>query len=96
MGKAYRMCRMLSAPLPRFLLLYAAMYAAYGVASPFLPAFLGARGLTPGELGLGTRGFWFMSALCALALPLAWRLRMRKADDQFAEPGRRTGLMLSP
>src|SRR5256885_2128833 len=42
----------LSAALPRFVLLYAAMYAAYGVASPFLPAFLGARGLAPAELGL--------------------------------------------
>lgn len=28
------------------------MYAAYGVASPFLPAFVAARGLTPEELGL--------------------------------------------
>lgn len=38
--------------LPRFLLLYAAMYAAYGVASPFLPAFVAARGLGPEQLGL--------------------------------------------
>ena len=33
--------------LPRFILLYAAMYAAYGVASPFLPAFVSERGLHP-------------------------------------------------
>src|SRR5258706_522404 len=51
-----------SAALPRFVLLYAAMYAAYGVASPFLPAFLGARGLTPGELGLAL-GAWGLDAI---------------------------------
>ena len=33
-----------STTLPRFLLLYAAMYAAFGVASPFLPALVNARG----------------------------------------------------
>jgi len=38
--------------LPRFVLLYAAMYAAYGVASPFLPAFVNSRGIAPEELGL--------------------------------------------
>ena len=38
--------------LAKFILLYAAMYAAFGVASPFLPAFLSARGLAPEQLGL--------------------------------------------
>ena len=38
--------------LPRFVVLYAAMYAAYGVASPFLPAFVNSRGIAPEELGL--------------------------------------------
>jgi PPP family 3-phenylpropionic acid transporter len=33
-------------------MLYAAMYAAFGVASPFLPAFVTARGLPPEQLGL--------------------------------------------
>jgi PPP family 3-phenylpropionic acid transporter len=37
--------------LPKFVGLYAAMYAAYGVASPFLPAFVSERGLSPEELG---------------------------------------------
>jgi PPP family 3-phenylpropionic acid transporter len=37
--------------LPKFIALYAAMYAAYGVVSPFLPAFVTERGLTPSELG---------------------------------------------
>jgi MFS transporter, PPP family, 3-phenylpropionic acid transporter len=41
-----------STTLTRFILLYAAMYAAFGVASPFLPAFLSARGLAPEQLGL--------------------------------------------
>src|SRR5688572_33289733 len=34
------------------MLLYAAMYAAFGVASPFLPAFVLARGLSAEQLGL--------------------------------------------
>ena len=38
--------------LPKFTVLYAAMYAAYGVASPFLPAFVSERGLSPEQLGL--------------------------------------------
>lgn len=38
--------------LPRFLVLYAALYGAYGVLSPILPGFLAARGLTPAEIGL--------------------------------------------
>jgi len=40
------------AALSRFILLFAALYAAFGVASPFLPAFLGARGLPPEQIGL--------------------------------------------
>ncbi len=57
--------------LPRFVLLYAAMYAAFGVASPFLPAFVSARGLPPEQLGLvlgaGT-------AVRLLTAPLAGRI----------------------
>lgn len=41
-----------STALTRFVLLYAAMYAAFGVASPFLPAFLSGRGLAPEQLGV--------------------------------------------
>ncbi len=58
-------------PLTRFILLYAAMYAAFGVASPFLPAFLSGRGLPPEQLGLvlgaGT-------AVRLLTAPLAGRI----------------------
>lgn len=60
-----------STPLPRFILLYAAMYAAFGVASPFLPALMSARGLAPEQLGLvlgaGT-------AVRLLTSPLAGRI----------------------
>jgi PPP family 3-phenylpropionic acid transporter len=38
--------------LPRFLALYAALFAAFGVASPFFAAFLGSRGLGPEAIGL--------------------------------------------
>jgi PPP family 3-phenylpropionic acid transporter len=41
-----------SLPLTRFLWLYAALYAAFGVASPFFPAFISARGVPPEQLGL--------------------------------------------
>ena len=57
--------------LARFILLYAEMYAAFGVASPFLPTFITARGLSPEQLGLvlgaGT-------AVRLLTAPLAGRL----------------------
>lgn len=60
-----------STPLTRFILLYAAMYAGFGVASPFLPSFLSARGLAPEQLGLvlgaGT-------AVRLLTAPLAGRI----------------------
>lgn len=57
--------------MPRFLFLYAAMYAAFGVASPFLPAFVSERGLPAEQLGLvlgaGT-------AVRLLSSPLAGRV----------------------
>ena len=38
--------------LPSFILLYALLYAAFGVASPFWPRFFEARGLSPEQIGL--------------------------------------------
>jgi PPP family 3-phenylpropionic acid transporter len=38
--------------LTRFVALYALMYAAYGVASPFMPAFFQSRGLAAEQLGI--------------------------------------------
>lgn len=39
------------AALPRFLLLYGALFAAFGVASPFVPALMGSHGLSPDAIG---------------------------------------------
>jgi PPP family 3-phenylpropionic acid transporter len=38
--------------LHRFVILYAFMYAAFGVSSPFMPAFFEGRGLAPEQLGI--------------------------------------------
>src|SRR6516162_9663253 len=38
--------------LSQFVMLYAAIYGAFGVASPFWPRFFEARGLTAEEIGL--------------------------------------------
>ena len=57
--------------LPRFLLLYGTLYGSFGLSSPFLPAYLAARGVGPEALGLllgaGT-------AVRVLSAPLAGRL----------------------
>ena len=37
--------------LPGLIILYASLYGAYGMESPFLPAFFGSRGLGAGEIG---------------------------------------------
>ncbi|MGH8542228.1 MAG: MFS transporter [Gammaproteobacteria bacterium] len=60
-----------STPLTRFILLYAVMYAAFGVASPFLPAFVSARGLPPEQLGLVLGA---STAVRLLTAPLAGRI----------------------
>ena len=39
-------------PLLRFVVLYSALFSAFGFVSPFLPAFLASRGLAPEALGL--------------------------------------------
>ena len=58
----------------RFAILYAALFSAFGSASPFLPAFLAGRGLGPEELGIvlgaGT-------AVRLISGPLAGRLADR-------------------
>jgi MFS transporter, PPP family, 3-phenylpropionic acid transporter len=40
-----------TADLLRFLVLFSALYVAFGVASPFIPAFLSSRGIAPEQLG---------------------------------------------
>ena len=65
--------------LMRFILLYAAMYAGFGVASPFLPAFMNQRGLPPEQLGLvlaaGTAVRLFTSPLAGRVGDLIHSLR---------------------
>ena len=60
--------------LPKFLMLYAAMYAAYGVSSPFLPAFVTERGLRPEDLGFVLAAG---TAIRLIAAPLAGRIADR-------------------
>ena len=59
---------------PRFLALYGALFAAFGVASPFFGAFLGGRGLRPEAIGLVAiiwlNGFLLgLAACCAFFVP---------------------------
>jgi PPP family 3-phenylpropionic acid transporter len=65
--------------LRRFVVLYALMYAAFGVSSPFLPAFFEARGLAPEELGLlfatGTAIRLVSGPLCGRLADLTQALR---------------------
>jgi PPP family 3-phenylpropionic acid transporter len=63
-------------PLPRFLLLYAAMYAAFGLASPFTPALLHERGLNVTSIGLFLA---LGTAIRALSAPSAGRVADRLA-----------------
>jgi PPP family 3-phenylpropionic acid transporter len=68
------------AALPAFLALYGALYAAFGVQSPYLPSLLQARGLAPGEIGL------VLAAGTAIRLvtgPLAGRLADRRQSPQI-------------
>jgi len=62
-------------PLAKFVALYTALYSAYGVASPFLPAYFGSRGLTAQQIAiviaLGT-------ALRLVSGPLIGRLADRQ------------------
>jgi len=61
-------------PLPRFILLYGLMYAAFGVASPFMPALFAERGLAPEQLGVL---FAAGTAVRLVSGPLAGRLADR-------------------
>ncbi len=61
-------------PLPRFLLLYTALFAAFGVASPFLPGLLGQDGLGPGAIGIVLAGG---TAIRLLSGPIGGRLADR-------------------
>lgn len=60
--------------LPRFVCLYAALFAAFGAASPFLPGLLQERGLGPSSIGLV---LGLGSAIRLLTGPLGGRLADR-------------------
>jgi len=60
--------------LLRFVTLYALMYAAFGVSSPFMPAFFHGRGLTPDQLGIL---FGVGTAIRLVSGPLCGRLADR-------------------
>src|SRR5262245_55935271 len=60
--------------LPRFVLVYALVYAAFGVASPFWPAFFESRELAPEQLGILVAAG---TAVRLLSGPLAGRLADR-------------------
>ncbi len=62
--------------LPRFIALYGVLFAAFGVASPFLPGLLQQDGLGPGELGLVLAAG---TAIRLLAGPFGGRLADRAA-----------------
>jgi MFS transporter, PPP family, 3-phenylpropionic acid transporter len=60
--------------LLRFMILYAALFSAFGFASPFLPAFLAGRGLEPEELGFVLGAATALRLVCG---PIAGRLADR-------------------
>jgi len=67
--------------LLRFMMLYCALFSAFGCASPFLPAFLAGRGLDPEELGLVLGVATAVRLVCGpVAGRLADRLRTFRAE----------------
>ena len=70
--------------LLRFILLYCALFSAFGCTSPFLPAFLAGRGLGPEELGFALGAATAVRLVCGpLAGRLADRLRAFRAGLAF-------------
>jgi PPP family 3-phenylpropionic acid transporter len=70
--------------LPRFLALYAALFAAFGVASPFFAAFLAGRALRPEAIGLVLAAG---TAVRLVAGPVGARLADRLAAPRLALVG---------
>ncbi|HJU18400.1 MAG TPA: MFS transporter, partial [Stellaceae bacterium] len=60
--------------MPRFLLLYGALYAGFGVQSPYLPALLKDHGLSAGLIGTALSA---ATAIRILAGPAAARIADR-------------------
>ncbi len=70
--------------MPRFLALYAALFAAFGVASPFFAAFLAGRALRPEAIGVVLAAG---TAMRLLAGPLGARLADRLAAPRLVLVG---------
>jgi MFS transporter, PPP family, 3-phenylpropionic acid transporter len=68
-------------PLGSFTVLYAALYAAFGVASPFLPAFIEGRGIAHEQIGLI---FATGTAVRLLSAPIVARLADRRQALRLA------------
>ena len=67
--------------LLRFMLLYFALFAAFGSTSPFLPAFLVGRGFGPEEVGLTLGAATALRLICGPAAGrLADRLQVFRAE----------------
>jgi PPP family 3-phenylpropionic acid transporter len=67
--------------LLRFMTLYAALFSAFGFASPFLPAFLAERGLSPEELGFVLGASTALRLVCGpVAGHLADRIQAFRAE----------------
>ena len=67
--------------LLRFMTFYAALFSAFGFASPFLPAFLAERGLGPEELGFVLGASTALRLVCGpVAGHLADRIQAFRAE----------------
>ncbi len=71
-------------PLPRFVLLYGALFAAFGVASPFLPNLMREDGLQPDAIGIVLAAG---TAVRLLAGPLGGRLADRSGRSPLVLTG---------
>ena len=83
--------------LPRFIALYALMYGAFGVSSPFMPAFFERRGLTPEQLGMlfgaGTAIRLVSGPMCGRLADFMGSLRGMFAVCAFLAAGVALGLL---
>ena len=76
------------APLAGFIVLYALLYSAFGVASPFLPSFIVARGIPAEQIGML---FAAGTAIRLASAPLAGHLADRTEALRTHTCGLRAG-----
>ena len=83
---AITMAALFHPALCRFLILYGVLYAGFGVQSPYLPTFLGSRGLSPEAIALVLAA---SGAVRLVAGPAAGRFADRLDAPRAREKGRR-------